>query len=73
MNIYYEILGLSRNASKNDIKNAFRKKIKENHPDRFNEPFKKELAEEKTRDIIEAYKILLDEFKGKNYYNNNQN
>ncbi|MGC8612504.1 MAG: J domain-containing protein [Athalassotoga sp.] len=56
----YEVLGISKNASLKEIKNAYRIKIKEWHPDNFiNDPKKKKIAEEMTREIIEAYKYLI--------------
>jgi molecular chaperone DnaJ len=54
---YYEILGLARSASDQDIKNAFRKLAKECHPDR--NPGDKE-AERKFKEVNEAYQSLSD-------------
>jgi len=52
---YYRLLGLSNNASQNDIKKAYRKLALRYHPDRNPEP----LAQEKFILITEAYEILL--------------
>jgi len=52
---YYTILGLSRNASKDDIKGAFRKLARQYHPD------KNGGNEEKFKEISEAYSVLSDE------------
>src|SRR5690349_15480135 len=54
---YYEILGIDRNASADDIKKAYKKQAKKYHPD-LN---KEESAVKKFKDISEAYKVLSDE------------
>jgi molecular chaperone DnaJ len=61
---YYEILGVPRNASKDDIKKAYRKLALQYHPDR--NPGNKE-AEEKFKEAAEAYEILGDEDKRQRY------
>ncbi len=63
MKNYYEILGVSTDSSKEEIKNAFKELIRKYHPDRNDAPD----ANEKTRDIIEAYKILTDDDARKRY------
>lgn len=59
---YYELLGLSKNASESDIKKAFRKAAMKYHPDKMaNESDKKKKeAEEKFKELNEAYQILSD-------------
>ena len=64
MNNYYDILGLTMTASEEDIKRAYREKAKIYHPDR--NPNNKE-AEEKFKQINEAYEVLSDENKRKQY------
>ncbi len=54
---YYDILGLSKSASDNDIKSSYRKLAMKYHPDR-NPGDKK--AEEKFKEISESYEILKD-------------
>ena len=54
---FYELLGLNRDASEDDIKKAYRKLAMKYHPDR--NPDSKE-AEEKFKEIKEAYEILSD-------------
>jgi molecular chaperone DnaJ len=54
---YYELLGVSRTASADDIKKAFRKLAMQHHPDR--NPGDKE-AERKFKDVNHAYDILKD-------------
>lgn len=56
---YYEILGVQKNASLEEIKKAYREAALRNHPDRVPPEQKKE-AEEKFKDISEAYAILSD-------------
>jgi uncharacterized membrane protein YkvA (DUF1232 family) len=56
----YQILGVSRNASQQEIKSAFRKQAQRYHPDRVShlgEEFQ-QLAKEKFQEIQEAYEIL---------------
>ncbi len=53
---YYEVLGLSKNASASDIKKAFRKLAMQYHPD----VNKEQGAEEKFKEINEAYSVLSD-------------
>lgn len=61
---YYNILGVPENASKDDIKKAFRKLAKQHHPDR-NQGDKK--AEEKFKEVSEAYDVLGDDNKRQQY------
>src|SRR5512139_3670546 len=61
---YYEILGVNKNASDEEIKKAYRKLAMKYHPDR--NPNKKE-AEERFKEINEAYAVLSDKEKRKQY------
>lgn len=61
---YYEVLGISRSATEQEIKKAYRKKAMEYHPDR--NPDNKE-AEEKFKEVNEAYEVLSDAEKRKTY------
>src|SRR5947207_8157730 len=51
---YYELLGLSRGATEQDIKSAFRRLARELHPDVSEAPD----AEERFREVAEAYQVL---------------
>jgi molecular chaperone DnaJ len=60
---YYEVLGVQRNASKDEIKDAYRKLAMQYHPDRN----KASDAEEKFKEISEAYAVLSDDEKRQQY------
>lgn len=60
---YYEVLGVSKDASQDDIKRAFRKLAKKYHPDVSKEPD----AAEKFKEAQEAYAVLSDESKRSQY------
>lgn len=60
---YYDILGISKDASPEDIKSAYRKLAKQYHPDINKEPG----ATEKFKEINEAYECLSDPTKKSNY------
>ncbi len=61
---YYDVLGVSKTASETDIKKAFRKLAMQYHPDR-NQGDK--AAEEKFKEVNEAYAVLSDAKKRKEY------
>jgi molecular chaperone DnaJ len=63
---YYEVLGVSKTASKSEIKQAFRKLALTHHPDRAPKE-KKHEAKEKFKEIQEAYSVLSDDERRKAY------
>ncbi len=60
---YYEVLGVQRNASKDEIKDTYRKLAMQYHPDRNKAPE----AEGKFKEISEAYAVLSDDEKRQQY------
>ena len=61
---YYEVLGVARDASQDEVRKAFRKLARKHHPDVAEN---KATAEEKFKEINEAYEVLGDVEKRKKY------
>ena len=62
---YYEVLGVAKDASDEEIKKAYRKLAKKYHPDA--NPVNKEEAEKKSKQVYEAYETLSDKQKRQMY------
>ena len=62
---YYELLGIDQEAEQDEIKQAYREKLKEWHPDK--NPDRREQAEEITKTLNIAYGILSDPQKRRHY------
>jgi len=67
---YYQILNISKDATLEEIKKAYKKLALKYHPDRNIN--KKKEAEQKFKEIVEAYTILSNENLRKKYDNNNK-
>ncbi|GAC1539117.1 MAG: molecular chaperone DnaJ [Candidatus Velthaea sp.] len=61
---YYDVLGVSKSADENDIKRAYRQLARKHHPDVSDD---KANAENKFKEINEAYEVLSDPSKRANY------
>lgn len=66
---YYEVLGISKGASDDEIKKAYRKAAMKYHPDKFSNASDKEKkdAEDKFKEVNEAYQVLSDSQKKAQY------
>jgi molecular chaperone DnaJ len=64
---YYEVLGVERNATEEDLKKAYRSLARQFHPDTLTGEQEKKAAEEKFKEISEAYSILSDQDKRRRY------
>lgn len=56
----YEVIGVKEGASKEEIKKAYREQAKKYHPDQYSNNPLKDLAEEKMRELNEAYDFLMN-------------
>src|SRR6266571_4075877 len=64
---YYEIIGVDRSASEEEIKKAYRRLARQHHPDTQTNEQEKKKAEEKFKEINEAYAALSDQDKRRRY------
>lgn len=66
---FYKILSVSDSASQQEIEKAYRKLVVQNHPDKFQDESQKKQAEEKLQKFNQAYEILSDPKKRREYDN----
>lgn len=64
---YYDVLGVARDASPEEIRKAYRKQALEWHPDRHAEGSEREEAEKRFKQVSEAYEVLSDPEKRQRY------
>jgi curved DNA-binding protein CbpA len=57
---YYDLLQVNKNTSQSEISSAFRKLIKQHHPDRYSDPEEKAEAEQLFQKITAAFNVLKD-------------
>jgi curved DNA-binding protein CbpA len=67
----YEVLGVSQNATDEEIKSAYRKLAKKYHPDNYTDSPLADLAEEKMKEVNEAYDQIMNMRKNGGSGNNN--
>jgi len=67
----YEVLGIKQGASQEEIKKAYRELVKQYHPDQYGNNPLRDLAEEKLREINEAYDALTKNAQSSSSYNEN--
>ena len=65
MNDPYSVLGITRGATDREIKKAYREMSRKYHPDSYTDETEKKWAEEKFREVQEAYNQIVDERSGK--------
>lgn len=65
MNNPYEVLGIKEGASEDEIKKAYRDQVKKYHPDQYQDNPLSKLAEEKLREVNEAYDYLVKNGSGR--------
>ena len=64
---YYDILGVEKTVSDDELKKAYRKLARQHHPDLQSGDHQKKAAEEKFKEVNEAYETLSDQEKRKRY------
>ncbi len=64
MNDPYEVLGIGRDATDDQIRSAYRELVKKYHPDKYQGNPLADLAEEKLREVNEAYEQIMNERNG---------
>lgn len=70
MNNPYEVLGVSKNSTEDEIKSAYRELVKKYHPDKYQNNPLADLAQEKLQEVNEAYDYLMKNGSGAGSYEN---
>lgn len=69
----YEVLEVRKDASKDEIKKAYRELVKKYHPDQYGNNPLRDLAEDKLKELNEAYEYLMSNAPESSQYNNYRN
>lgn len=69
----YEVLGIKEGASEEEIKKAYRDQVKKYHPDQYQDNPLSKLAEEKLREVNEAYDLLTKNSNAGRNFNGQRN
>jgi len=64
---YYELLGISRNATSAEVRKAYMALARDRHPDRFSDPLEKERAQEFFKDVTAAFNALSNDRQREEY------
>lgn len=67
MKDYYQVLGVEKGASKDEIKKSYRKLAHEFHPDKHQDEDKRKVAETRFKEVNEAYQVLSNDQKRQQY------
>ena len=66
----YEVLGVREGSSIEEVKKAYKELVRKYHPDQYQNHPLSDLAEEKLKEINEAYDVLMKQYEGGNAGNN---
>jgi curved DNA-binding protein CbpA len=64
---YYEVLGIKKEASAAEVRQAYLRLVRDRHPDRFQDPAEKEKAQELLKSVTEAFNTLSNDKKRQEY------
>ena len=72
MNDPYSVLGVSQNASDDEVKKAYRELVRKYHPDNYQDNPLSDLAQEKMKEVNEAYNLITKMREGGGNHHNNR-